>query len=143
MATKFKNIEFTEVKALIKLMPAKAAIAAKQQLFMEAEEIIGDAKEKYVPVDLGNLRSSGFVLPIGGPKHFGFDLGFGGPAAPYALAVHENPRAGKTGGVSPSGKKYKHWAKVGGWKYLEKPYNLKIKGMDERVALAVKEDLGL
>ena len=45
--------------------------------------------------------------------------------------------------MSPSGKKYKHWAKVGGWKYLEKPYNLKIKGMDQRVALAVKEEIGL
>ena len=44
-----------------------------------------------------------------------------GYSAPYAAAIHENPRAGKTGGVSPSGRRYKKWAKVGGFKYLERP----------------------
>jgi hypothetical protein len=47
-------------------------------------------------------------------------VGYGGPAAPYALKVHENPRSGKTGGISPRGKKYRSWATVGEWKYLEK-----------------------
>lgn len=48
-------------------------------------------------------------------------LGYGGASAPYALSVHENPRSGKTGGVSPSGRKYKRWARVGEWKFLETP----------------------
>ena len=43
-------------------------------------------------------------------------------------SVHENPRSGKTGGVSPSGKKYYPrpgypvpYSQVGQWKYLETP----------------------
>lgn len=62
-------------------------------------------------------------------------LGYGGAAAPYALAVHENPRAGKTGGlgpvtfrsgvksrkVLPTAVKYKHWARTGQWKFLSEP----------------------
>lgn len=58
------------------------------------------------------------------------EVGF---AAIYAMAVHENPRAGRTGGVSPSGRKYtagrttsgrrsnrKVYSTVGGWKFLER-----------------------
>jgi len=77
---------------------------------------------------------------------FGGDQAAGRAAWRWTLFIalpDEDAQPGAAGGVSPSGKKYKHWAKVGGWKYLEKPYNLKIKGMDERVASAVKEDLGL
>jgi hypothetical protein len=48
-------------------------------------------------------------------------MGYGGPSAPYALAVHENPRAGQTGGISPKGQPYEHWAHTGQWKYLETP----------------------
>lgn len=46
-----------------------------------------------------------------------------GFSAAYALKTHENPRSGKTGGVSPSGYQYKKgtWSKVGFWKFLENP----------------------
>jgi hypothetical protein len=39
---------------------------------------------------------------------------------PYARRTHENPRAGHTGGVSPRGQRYKHFAAVGEYKFLEK-----------------------
>jgi hypothetical protein len=39
----------------------------------------------------------------------------------YATRVHENPRSGRTAGVSPSGRRYKKWSKVGKWKFLEDP----------------------
>lgn len=96
-------------------------------LYQEAEEIIGEAKERLVPVrnhpPAGALRASGFVEP---PDHrpggaVRVVLGFGGPGVKYAASVHENPRAGRTGGVSPSGRKYKSWAEVGEWKFLERP----------------------
>jgi hypothetical protein len=91
--------------------------------------IVAPAKEKYVPVATGNLRST--IRSVGpvidGPKVTMLVVA-GGPAAPYALKVHENPRAGKTGGVSPQGKKYPRtkggkptWATRGQWKYLETP----------------------
>lgn len=52
----------------------------------------------------------------GGQKavHFGFSI-------KYAMYVHENPRAGKTGGVSPKGRKYPEgtYSTTGNWKFLE------------------------
>jgi len=57
-----------------------------------------------------------------------------GYSAVYALSVHENPRAGKTGGISPSGRvisaglttkgnksNRKMYATRGEWKFLENP----------------------
>jgi len=54
-----------------------------------------------------------------------------GFSASYAAFVHENPRAGKTGGQSPTGKIYKpekgskrkvySTRKAGRWKFLEEP----------------------
>ena len=46
------------------------------------------------------------------------EIGF---SAVYAVAVHENPRSGKTGGKSPTGRSYppKTYATRGEWKFLE------------------------
>jgi hypothetical protein len=41
--------------------------------------------------------------------------------ARYAFDVHENPRSGRTGGVSPTGQAYRYWAREGSFKYLEQP----------------------
>lgn len=87
------------------------------------EETMGEIKgTPDVPVMDGQLRASGVVLPVevSGDTHT-LTLGFGGPAAPYAVRTHENPRAGRTGGVSPSGARYRKWAKVGAYKFLEGP----------------------
>lgn len=99
-------------------------------LYREAEDILTDAKEHYVPVDQGHLRSVGFVEPPEVGPVTSVDLGFGGP---YALAVHENPRAGHTGGLSPSGRPYKHWATVGEWKFLETPWKAAAPHMVEHL----------
>lgn len=102
------------------------------------ESVMTTSKEEYVPVDSGTLRSTGTVLP---PEVSGqsatITMGFGGPAAPYALSVHENPRAGKTGGISPSGKPYEHWARTGGWKYLEMP----LKSATGKIGAKLKADI--
>ncbi len=34
--------------------------------------------------------------------------------SPYAIWLHEHPRAGRTGGVSPSGRSYRYYSRVGG-----------------------------
>ncbi len=126
----------------------KAPKVLSSALFQVAEEVIGKSKEDFVPVDLGHLRNSGFVeLPkISGGK-VTVEAGFGGPAGKgnvgstsnrisvgYAIITHENVRSGKTGGVSPKGKKYKTWSKVGQWKYLEQPFNDAQRNMDRRLA---------
>ena len=92
-------------------------------LFRFAEEhVAGPAKKTYVPVVTGALRSSIHTkLPMVTPRGASVTVGAGGAAAPYAARVHENPRAGKTGGVSPSGSPYRRWSRVGQWKYLETP----------------------
>lgn len=87
----------------------------------EAELTMTDAK-KLCPVMTGALRASGYVYVrsvVG--RTVEAVAGFGGAAAPYALAVHENPRAGRTGGVSPEGRRYKRYARSGQWKFLEQP----------------------
>lgn len=63
------------------------------------------------------LVNSGFVQVTVSGVEVSVEVGFN---APYARAVHENPRSGRTGGVSPRGRKYRKWAKVGEYRYLQK-----------------------
>lgn len=92
-----------------------------------------------VPVMDGQLRASGVVLPVeASGDTLTLTLGFGGPAAPYAIKVHENPRSGKTGGVSPSGRKYKKWAKVGAYKFLEGPMARNGSKVPDAIAVEVR-----
>ena len=146
-----------ELVAKLRQLGGMAPRAIEAGMFVWGEETIGEAKE-LVPVDTGNLRASGFVMTdslvaFNGPEAKPTSqalrlrentsnevrgvLGFGGPAAPYALVVHENPRSGKTGGVSPSGKKYKTWARVGQWKYLETAVKNHASRLSVRVAESV------
>lgn len=89
-------------------------------LYEEAENIMGDSKENYVPVDLGTLRSSGTVeQPEINGNSINVLLGFGGASAPYALRQHEDMSL-------------KH--DVGGAKYLERPLLKAVPGMAQRIA---------
>lgn len=111
-----------ELTAAIRALGPAAIHAAARAMTFSAEAIMTVSKSQYVPVETGTLRGSGFVKPAETTRNsVSVTLGYGGAAAPYALSVHENPRAGKTGGMSPGGKKYKRWAKTGEWKYLETP----------------------
>jgi hypothetical protein len=123
------------VKAAMQALGPKARLTLDAALYQEGERIMTESKAVYVPVDSGTLRASGRVDPPiqEGPVTL-VTLGYGGAAAPYALAVHENPRSGHTGGFSPSGKAYKHWAKVGEWKYLETPWKAAAAGLLDRLA---------
>lgn len=128
-----------KMRRKLKAMGAAGSLTLAKAAVEEAELLIEDIKEHHVPRDLGALAASGFVkrifTAIGGV--FTVRFGFGGTAAPYAWSIHENPRAGKTEGVSPSGRRYKHWAKVGAWKYLEGPMNAWTKGLTTRIGARV------
>lgn len=103
-------------------------------IYQEAEAVMAKSKT-LVPVDTGTLRASGHVQkPRKSGRQVSVELGYGGPAARYALDVHENPRAGQTHGKSPSGRPYKTWSKVGQWKYLEQPFVEASRGMLRRIA---------
>jgi len=125
----------------VEIKGLQEAVAVLAQMGPRATESIGvllkqfaDTKvvmpaKELVPVATGNLKGSIQALePELNGSRVSVKVVAGNAAYNYALAVHENPRAGKTGGVSPSGKKYpttKHgkptWSTVGQWKYLEIP----------------------
>lgn len=134
-----------KLRGLAARTPARVAAA----LYAEAELIMTRAKTEFIPVDLGTLRRSGKVHP---PKITGrtieVRLAVGDDASPYALAVHEHPsgasppswrglpvgsihgvRTGQPWSVGPTGR---------GPKYLERPLKQAIRGMDKRIAAAVK-----
>lgn len=98
-----------------------------QALAVEAEIEMTEAKQR-TPVDTGALRASGHV---DAPRQessevFAIDLAFGGPAAPYAAIVHEDPDAHHP---------------VGQWKYLESVVLESAPYLAERVWERVKEGL--
>lgn len=124
-------------KRLASLM-AKAPQAIAGALYQQANEIIADSVTNYVPFDTGTLAGSAKVqMPVVSPSEISVTFGFGGNAAPYAIAVHENPRSGKTGGKSPSGKPYPHWARRGEWKYLESPLKLRAPNVANELRVAL------
>lgn len=119
----------------------KAQIKVGRALYREGNRIITRSKQEFVPVVTGNLRSSGYVeLPQANGTEVTVTIGFGGAAAAYAAMVHENPRSGNTGGVSPRGRPYKNFSTVGQWKYLEQPMNEARPGFAGRIAQDVFGD---
>lgn len=110
-----------QLEALLGRAGAAAPTMLAAAMFAEAEYIMGRSVP-LVPVDTGVLRGSHVVMPpvVSGAR-IEVTFGYGGAASAYALSVHENPRSGRTGGITPSGSKRKHYARSGRWKYLEGP----------------------
>ena len=132
-----------QVAAALAKLGAEAPTALGVGLTQWAEAVMADSKANYVPVDTGALRASGTVSrPEMTATTVSLTLGYGGAAAPYALSVHENPRAGKTGGVSPRGKRYRTWARVGEWKFLESPVKLHAVKLRDFLARALTQAIG-
>jgi hypothetical protein len=115
---------------------------------LRAALLIRRHAQELTPVVTGNLRDSCYVwtswagVKAGGQRtsatmatqqhaleyREGRPVVVVGYSAVYAASVHENPRAGKTGGVSPSGRQYQRtktgrptWSTrpQGQWKFLE------------------------
>ena len=131
---------FEQLRAVIKRLGEAGVTAGSAAIYREAERIMTDSKQNYVPVapDGGTLKASGVVVP---PEHKGHTItvvmGYGGAAAAYALAGHEHlsahsPPSWVAAEASGGGV---HWHLSGhGPKYLEKPFNEARKGMDARLA---------
>jgi hypothetical protein len=115
------------ISRVLKRYRQDAADALAGALYMEAEKIMTAAKE-LTPVDTGTLRDSGTVLlPRSEGPVIVQELGFGGPAAPYAVYVHENLQANHP---------------VGQAKFLEVPFTEAQSGMEDRIATKMKQALG-
>ena len=78
-----------ELKTALLLAKQKSPLAVAQAIYEEANKIFAQS-QILVPVDTGVLRGSGGVsAPQQGPSCYFVDIFYGGPAAPYALYVHE------------------------------------------------------
>lgn len=130
------SFELKGVKAMqrkLKRIADKTPDRMKAALRIEAELIMAKSKQEHVPVDLGTLRSSGFVNDAERKgKTVSVTMGYGGAASSYALSVHEAPSKhdppswkGKDVQFSPEGR---------GAKYLETPLYEALEGMDKRIA---------
>lgn len=98
---------------------AKIKGASAKGIFKAGLYLQGKSKEQ-CPNAQGNLVNSSFIASDLASRGAAVYVGY---HAVYAMAVHENPRSGKTGGFSPSGRPYPPgtWARTGNWKYLENP----------------------
>jgi hypothetical protein len=137
MAAFFRLDGQDDFRRAMRELGRRGRASARAALYREAEAIMTVSKT-LVPVDLGALRNTGTVFP---PEVRGativVEMGYGGPAVTYAIAVHETPS--KYDPPSWRGKSV-HFT-VGGPKYLEKPTLEAIPGMDARLAADMRRDL--
>jgi hypothetical protein len=86
------TFEIDGAQELRKMLAESGADAGKivGQVILEEANMIFAKAMILTPIDTGALRGSGGVsAPINTPQGIGVDIFFGGPAAPYALYVHE------------------------------------------------------
>ena len=113
------------MKALREVGP-RAEVALKSALVTEAEKVMARAK-RFTPVDTGALRASGHVQPpVATPGRIEITLGFGGPAARYAVYAHEI-------------EDYYH--EFGQAKFLEQPVNEAAAGLTSRLTREVRRSI--
>lgn len=78
-----------ELKAFLRTAAEQTPKAVATAIWEEANLIFAKS-QTLVPVDTGVLRGSGGVsAPQGDGRSMFVDIFYGGPAAPYALFVHE------------------------------------------------------
>ena len=140
----------------------RALIELLRALTIEANGVMRESKRE-VPVDMGILRSSGFVQR---PKRKGrgasITMGYGGAAQGYAVYLHEGtgPAVGRPRFFPPV-EPFRDWARrvlgdeslgfviarsVGmkglkPRKFLENPLKLRSRGMARRMARRVRRDV--
>jgi hypothetical protein len=78
-----------ELRNMLEVSGKDAGKIVGQVILEEANMIFAKAMI-LTPIDTGALRGSGGVsAPMNMPSDIGVDIFFGGPAAPYAMYVHE------------------------------------------------------
>jgi hypothetical protein len=78
-----------ELQNVLRVAKQQSPLAVAQAIWEEANLIFARS-QTLVPVDTGVLRGSGGVsAPQRGIDGYFVDIYYGGPAAPYALYVHE------------------------------------------------------
>lgn len=95
MAPNSRLVGVPAMQAKLQKLAQRFPVRAERFLYREAEFVMTDSKQHYVPVAEvrgGTLRGSGHV---GQPERIGrrirVALSYGGAARAYALAIHEHP----------------------------------------------------
>ena len=125
----FKNLP--GIAAKLQSFGLNATKALGRALYETLTEVEAEAKEKYVPVHLGTLRDSiHTTLPQVNGLIVSVAIVAGGPAAPYAVIVHEDMRP-------------RNWRKPGtGPKYIEKPLMAKHGELENSIHQSLDIQLG-
>ena len=150
MRIRFERQGVDKMLRILVSAPGVAEKALGTALFAEAGDIM-DESEKIVPLAPGGgtLKGSQFTeRPVTRGGKVMVEMGYGGAAAAYALAVHEHPSkhsppswfaAGPAapGGSAPSG--VIHWSRPGsGPKFLERPVLAAEKGFGRRIGAHIE-----
>lgn len=123
MSVKIKNLD--RLNKRLEVYAERVEQTVKAHCYREGEGIMAVAKSTFTPVDTGALRATGHVsLPQSDGRSVTVQLGFGGPAAPYAFYVHENLEAHHP---------------IGSAKYLEIPFRQSMQGFSRRLGQAVRK----
>ncbi len=152
------TIDLRKLSRALRAWGDEAVRATAGAIQVEHERIMTAAKAR-VPVDLGTLRASGHVWPtVREGRRLVSRGGFGGPAAPYAVVVHEGRHAHTT---MPPVEAIRRWAVrhgmpeeaaypiaraiaargLEGFKFYESPFLSAQAGMAERIATRVRARL--
>jgi hypothetical protein len=89
----FKAVANTEVATMaINQWFEAAKQALVQEINDELNDVLQDIKDNYVPIDTGDLRDTGRVIPpkITGSGDLESGIAFGGEKVDYARIQHEN-----------------------------------------------------
>lgn len=126
-----KIATFPTLSSIITAMPHLAGTIKREiakEVNIWAEEVMTISKQDFVPVDTGNLRASGHVIPPDpAMEPMVVTLAFGGPSADYALEVHENLEVHHN---------------VGQAKYLEAPFYERLPQLQPNINEAVNRAVG-
>lgn len=138
-------LEF-ELKGLSQMVGKLNKLSDSQRKVIESycvqfcEEVLADSKQNYVPVKHGVLRNSGHVKNESKKStklnQVSIKITFGGVARAYAISVHETPS--QFDPPSWRGKTVKF--RIGGSKYLEKPFMQKADDFDTGLAKVIREE---
>jgi glycine cleavage system pyridoxal-binding protein P len=87
------TVDFSGIEKAMKRHRDQVMTAIGQALVGAAEAVMTLSKATYVPVVTGTLRSTGHVgdVAVTSAGVISIEMGYGGPAAPYASAVHDAP----------------------------------------------------
>ncbi len=130
--------------AMLEQFGLKAVEEGASLLYARGESIMLDSKQNYVPVEWGTLQDTGHVEPpVVEGTSVSVRLAYGGPAAPYAEAIHEHlsehsPRSWQ---IAEEQGHPVHFSQ-GGPKFLETPFAQGTHDLADYIAAGLKAKLG-